>query len=57
MNIETQIKIREWEMERERNLRIHCPRVAAKFQRYIDKAIGKERKENKTYQINKTNIL
>ena len=38
MNTETLIKIREWEAERDRNLRIHCPLVAAKFQRWIDKA-------------------
>lgn len=38
MNIETLIKIREWEAERDRNLRIHCPLVAAKFQRWIDRA-------------------
>lgn len=37
MNTETLIKIREWEAERDRNLRIHCPLVAAKFQRWIDK--------------------
>ena len=35
MNTETLIKIREWEAERDRNLRIHCPLVAAKFQRWI----------------------
>lgn len=28
MNIEMQTKIREWEAERDRNLRIHCPLVA-----------------------------
>lgn len=38
MNIEMQTKIREWEAERDRNLRIHCPLVAAKFQRWIDRA-------------------
>ena len=37
MNIEMQTKIREWEAERDRNLRIHCPLVAAKFQRWIDR--------------------
>lgn len=37
MNTEMQTKIREWEAERDRNLRIHCPRVAAKFQRWIDR--------------------
>lgn len=42
MNTETLIKIREWEAERDRNLRIHCPLVAAKFQRWIDRA----KKEN-----------
>lgn len=38
MDTEMQTKIREWEAERDRNLRIHCPLVAAKFQRWIDKA-------------------
>lgn len=42
MNTETLIKIREWEAERDRNLRIHCPLVAAKFQIWIDRA----KKEN-----------
>lgn len=42
MNTEMQTKIREWEAERDRNLRIHCPLVAAKFQRWIDRA----KKEN-----------
>ena len=37
MNTEMQTKIREWEAERDRNLRIHCPLVAAKFQRWIDR--------------------
>ena len=37
MNTETLIKIREWEAERDRNLRIHCPLVAANFQRWIDR--------------------
>ena len=37
MNTETLIKIREWEAERDRNLRIHCPLVAAKFQRWVDR--------------------
>lgn len=32
-------RIREWEKERDRNLRIHCPHVAAKFQRWIDKEL------------------
>ena len=27
MNTETLIKIREWEADRDRNLRIHCPLV------------------------------
>lgn len=44
MNTEMQTKIREWEAERDRNLRIHCPHVAAKYQRWIDKA----KKEGKT---------
>ena len=34
----TELQIREWEAERDRNLRIRCPLVAAKFQRRIDKA-------------------
>lgn len=38
MNTEMQTKIREWEAERDRNLRIHCPLVTAKFQRWIDRA-------------------
>ncbi|GAA6349531.1 hypothetical protein [Phocaeicola dorei] len=38
MNTGMQTKIREWEAERDRNLRIHCPLVAAKFQRWIDRA-------------------
>lgn len=42
MNTEMQTKIREWEAERDRNLCIHCPLVAAKFQRWIDRA----KKEN-----------
>ena len=33
MNTEMQTKIREWEAERD-----HCPLVAAKFQRWIDRA-------------------
>ena len=37
MNIEMQTKIREWEAERDRNLRIHCPLVAAKFHGWIDR--------------------
>lgn len=44
MNTEMQTKIREWEAERDRNLRIHCPLVAAKYQRWIDKT----KKEDKT---------
>lgn len=34
---EIMIKIRQYEEERDRNIRIHCERVAAKFQRMIDK--------------------
>lgn len=30
-------RIAYYETERDRNLKIHCPRVAAKFQRMIDK--------------------
>ncbi len=45
MNTETLIKIREWEAERDRNLRIHCPLVAAKFQRWIDRAKKEGRKQ------------
>lgn len=37
MNSETMKKIHFWESEVERNIRIHCPRVAARFQRMIDK--------------------
>lgn len=39
MGKETANKIREWEKERDRNLRIHCQHVAAKFQRWIDKEL------------------
>ena len=31
------IQIRKYEAERDRNLKLHCVRVAAKFQRMIDK--------------------
>lgn len=44
MDKETANKIREWEKERDRNLRIHCPRVAAKFQRWIDKELKSAQK-------------
>lgn len=44
MDKETASKIREWEKERDRNLRIHCPRVAAKFQRRIDKELKSAQK-------------
>lgn len=30
-------KIRRYEAERDRNIAIHCPHVAAKFQRMIDR--------------------
>lgn len=30
-------KIRHYEAERDRNMALHCVRVAAKFQRMIDK--------------------
>lgn len=46
MEKETENKIREWEKERDRNIRIHCPHVAAKFQRWINKELEKEQKEN-----------
>lgn len=46
MNIETLTKIREWEAERDRNLRIHCPLVAAKFQRWIDRAKKEDGNKN-----------
>lgn len=45
MNAEMQTKIREWEAERDRNLRIHCPLVAAKYQRWIDKARKRAKQE------------
>lgn len=48
MNTEMQTKIREWEAERDRNLRIHCPLVAAKFQRWIDRA--KEENDRQHFQ-------
>lgn len=41
MNIEMQTKIREWE-----DLRIHCPLVAAKFQRWIDRAKKEDGNKN-----------
>ena len=44
MDKETAKKIREWEKERDRNLRIHCPRVAAKFQRFINKELKSAQK-------------
>lgn len=44
MDKETINKIREWEKERDRNLRIHCPHVAAKFQRWIDKELKSAQK-------------
>lgn len=53
MNTETLIKIREWESERDRNLRIHCPLVAAKFQRWIDKI---NKKENESINRMKGNV-
>lgn len=34
---EIKYKIAYYEAERDRNLKIHCPRVDAKFQRMIDK--------------------
>lgn len=43
MKTETRIKIREWERERDRNLKIHCPLVAAKYQRWIDKLANESR--------------
>lgn len=46
MNTETLIKIREWEAERDRNLRIHCPLVDAKFQRWIDRAKKEDGNKN-----------
>lgn len=46
MDIETQTKIRVWEAERDRNLRIHCPLVAAKFQRWIDREKKEDENEN-----------
>lgn len=52
MNIEMQTKIREWEAERDRNLRIHCPLVA-KFQRWIDKI---NKKENESINRMKENV-
>ena len=44
-----QRKIREWEAERDRNLRIHCPLVTAKFQRWIDKA--KKENDRRHFQL------
>lgn len=42
MDKETESRIRRWEAERDRNLRIKCPYVAAKFQRWIDKELEKQ---------------
>lgn len=53
MNTEMQRKIREWEAERDRNLRIHCHLVAAKFQRWIDKI---NKKENESINRMKGNV-
>lgn len=53
MNTEMQRKIREWEAERDRNLRIHCPLVAVKFQRWIDKI---NKKENESINRMKGNV-
>ena len=39
-------KISEYEAQRDFNLSIHCPLVAAKFQRYIDK-LKKEYEQEK----------
>lgn len=54
MNIEMQTKIREWEAERDRNLRIHCPLVAAKFQRWIDRA--KKEDDRRYFQPRESNF-
>lgn len=48
MDIEMLTIIRKWEAERDRNLRIHCPHVAAKFQRWIDR----EKKEDENKNTN-----
>ena len=44
---EIKYKIAYYEAERDRNLKIHCLRVAAKFQRMIDK-LKKEISSKKT---------
>lgn len=48
MDKETTEKIRRWEADRDRFLRIRCPRVAAKYQRWIDKELrtAKEQEEH-----------
>ena len=46
---EIKYKIAYYEAERDRNLKIHCPRVAAKFQRMIDK-LKKEISSKKQWQ-------
>lgn len=50
MDSKTRINILNWEKERDRNLRIHCPHVAAKFQRWIDREMEKERKKNGNHE-------
>lgn len=48
---EIKYKIAYYEAERDRNLKIHCPRVAAKFQRMIDKL--KKEIHQKNNEVNK----
>lgn len=55
MDKETKDKIRWWEAERDRNLRIRCPHVAAKFQRYIDKELKSEKESKDEYRNGKEN--
>lgn len=48
MTYEILIRIRQWEEERDRCLSIHCTRVAAKYQKWIDNAMmemGEQGKE------------
>lgn len=53
MDKETKDKIRWWEAERDRNLRIRCTLVAAKFQRYINKELKSEKESKDEYRYSK----
>ena len=49
---EIKYKIAYYEAERDRSLKIHCPRVAAKFQRMIDKLKKRRFHQKKTNKVN-----